>query len=448
MDVKKIKKSLFSDEMFLTILPILKYDNWRKASYTKKLEFFKVMNKAVSRVSDELKDKVASFDFSEMNDEVFEQNIVVAEKGILIDKSILTKKINPYSIIASYFFELFYVDKIEKGEYSKSSKYEKYKVNAAASIFKQWDNLYSRHNPEFNHQPITIDSNKESLSIVYDLLKYMHDNYGMDNYIGGELAGIMLDQFADTKNDKKTEDNYLKMKENYALLEKEEDNWKKVTDFLDDHQEFKDFSDEEFYSLFNDYLICGFDDEFRIEMYAEFVRRNIINDEEKIKEFINNMKIGECEIGSVFMYGDKAVATPLENEFNIFMDKFLSFKIANLLVHEIDDEDFILHANECLEYMNETKDKEDGTITCRYLGEAFSYIELKNKLINYYYDKINNYIKNSKIFSIGYPALRNPKFSKYEAYLKFAFNKSYEEVRKEQFATLKDEYLEKKGAKK
>ena len=100
---------------------------------------------------------------------------------------------------------------------------------------------------------------------------------------------------------------------------------------------------------------------------------------------------------------------------------------------------------ECLEYMREVRNDE-GYITCSYLGTAFAFIECKNYLFNYYFDVINDAIKNNSVFNSGAPTLNAVAFSKYETFLKFAHDKTYEEVRKEQFASLKEEVMKKRGA--
>ena len=84
----------------------------------------------------------------------------------------------------------------ESGNAKRSNIGKRFIVNNCASIFDNWTNYYSRKNPEFHYQPLTHDANNTAYNYVYNLLKYMHKNYGMDQYIGETISRFMIRDFS------------------------------------------------------------------------------------------------------------------------------------------------------------------------------------------------------------------------------------------------------------
>jgi len=447
MNLKEIEKAIYNNEEMMFYMEILKKDNWNKAKPSKRFEFFKKLHEVVASSCEDVPSKFGATDFTELD---LKQDVVVGEKGVVINKKCFSRQHNPYKIIYCYIFELFLIDNIRKAEEEDAAdNKEKRKlfINNACSIFDNWDNYYDRKSKEFLYQPLTSESNKISLEFVYNLLKYMHKNYGMDDYIGKELADMMVDGFRKEKVQERVEKNYKKMEEKYKLYDEEIEKQDSLFKFLDDHPNFEGLEDNDFFFLLNTKLVEAYSIEFRAALYKEFVRR-ILKNEEKVNEFNASFTLGIIDDEDLaVVFGEDVIPTNIYNELNLIFIKLLYYKISNGILDEIKDDDFKLEAMECLEYMEELKD-EDGEITCRYLGNAFAYVECKNYLLNYWYDLIEQSIKNNKIFNYGKPLLPSANFSKFDAYLKFAFDKDYEEVRKEQFSSLKEEYFEKKGASK
>lgn len=446
MSIKSIEQAIYSNEEFLKELYIFKKDNWKKAKVSERIGIFKKIHEAVCNAAQQVPEKFVCVDFSDLD---VKQDVIIGEKGVVFNKKMFTQTFSPYHIFYTYVFELGLENNIAKAnaEGAKNDKNNrKFFLNNSCSIFDNWDNYYEREHSEFLYQPLTNESYKTAIKILYKFICYMHATYGMDDYIGSELANIMLDSFKKEKVDLRVAKNYKKMEEQYKTLDEEIKKQDELFDFLDDHPNFEGLEDNDFYFLLNTALVEGYDVGFRLELYREFIRRIFKNDEEaeKFNEYYTLAVTEENQNAVVF--GETAYITEVTNELNLIVGRLLYYKVTNGLLDEIEDEDFKLEAMECLQYMDEVRG-EDGLVTCKYLSNALAYMECKNYLNNYYYDLIKNSIKNNKIFNYGYPLISRSNFSKYEAYLKFTFDKDYMEVRKEQFASLKKEYEEKKGVK-
>lgn len=446
MNFNKINKAIYNDPELLMCMEILKEENWKKAKVSKRIEFFKKFHEVVSASDSSVPAKFLVVDFKDAD---IKQNIVVGEKGVAIDKRLFSRTISPYRIIASYMFEIGVVDNVVKGD-SKSAEHSKnnrkYFVNNAQSIFNNWDNYFERESEEFMYQPISDDSYRASIAFVYKLLVHMHKTFGMDSYIGSELMDIMLEEFKKEESTKRVAKNYKIMEEQQKLYSEEIEKQDKLFEFLDDHPSFDDLEDEEFFFLLNTALIEGFSMEFRLFIYKEFARR-AFKDEKLAEEFNENFTLAVTEDGqNVVIFGEEAFLADVHSEFGLVISNLFYSKVKNGCMFEIEDEDFKVEAMECLAYMEENQD-DKGYVVCKYLTNALAYIECKNILLDYYYNLVNKSIKENKIINYGEPLFRRGDFSKYESYLEFTFNKKYEEVRKEQFASLKEKYNKMKGAK-
>ena len=121
-----------------------------------------------------------------------------------------------------------------------------------------------------------------------------------------------------------------------------------------------------------------------------------------------------------------------------------NIKLKEGMVKEISDQKFLDEAKLCYEYMKALQN-DDGTVELEYLQNALSYYDFRNFMVDDCYKKIEKAIKNNKFYNGGSPALAKGDFSKYEAYLDFAYGKTFDEVKKLQFASLEDRYNKKIG---
>jgi len=445
MKLREIERAMFTDKEFVKELEIIKRSNWKNTKMKERYGFFEKFHELVASIEKDVPSKLIPVDLSS---EDLHQEIIFGTNGVVVDKRLFTQIRNPYVMLLKYIFEL----QLEQSRLAtadsrkcKSEKGRKNLVNYSESIFGDWDNFYARENGEFMYQPLTNESYKVAKKFAYDLLRFMNETYGMDNYIGEELSSIMLNDFAQENSDKRTEENYKKMEENYKLYDKENEMQKKLFDYLDDHFMLEGMDDTHFFSLFNTKLIENFEPEFRVYLYREFARK-LLKDYDKVEELAESINLGSYEGTDLIIIGETAVPVDVYGELGIVLDKIISIKTENLYLDEIDNDDLKLEAMECLEYMREVRDDE-GYIQCNYLANAFAFMEVKNTLIIHYYNVINQAIKNNNVFNTGKPVLTVKPFSKYEAFLKFTHGLTYEEVRKEQFASLKDEVMKKRGAK-
>ena len=446
MELKLVEEAIYNDEELLEILPMLKKANWDKALPLKRQEFFQKLHEVIASTDESLPPILGSAELIEAMD----KSIYVGPNAILLDKSYFNKKLNPYKILQAYFFELIldsYIEATESSDEKDKSVDQRFRVNYLASPFGDWCNYYDRDSDKFFFQPLTNEAFKLANKITYNLIKYMHEKYGMDDYIGSAVSDIMLSEFGQKRKDSEVEQNYQEMLKNYKKYLIETKTVQNIMDVLQEYEDFSLLSDDDFYFVFNDKLIGQFDVSARLVLYSEFINR-ALKGYKNMEELYNCIYITKAEDGrEVLVIDGKAYYVSVENELNLILKKVFSVKIGNLLLDELEDEDFKLEACECYEYLSELKD-ENNMVDSKYLGNAYAYIECLSYLSEYYRNIIARSIKNNKLFNEGEPIVNRGNFSKYDAYLSFTFDKEYEEVRRLQFATLKEQYeAKKKGAK-
>lgn len=434
MDVKKIEEALFKDETFLKCLPILQEKYWDKAVPSKKLEFFNIMQKCISSVDSYFPEKVIRA--RDIFDDFPEQNILVGENKIVIKDSLFVKGINPYSLLSNYIFELA----VERNysmcdpEYQvKSEKRRRMIVNYCASMFGDWSNHFERESPKFHEQPITYEASLDLKKIMYDLVKFMHETYGMDKYIGEFVSNLMISSFSNEKIKEKVASNYKVMLERYKSINEDIN---KLTSLLDYYEYNQDnLSDEFIFSLFNYKIITNLDANMRVNLY-KWLCHKLLNGSEVEETYVEGINILTSKDGyNILAIGSEYFVIEEGYEINKLMDYLAFAKIQNNLMWEIDDEKLKEEARECYKQVMVLKN-EEGNVNLPYLSTAYPLSECKVAIINYYKKLIDECIKKNPLFNDGKSALSLLDDSKYEAFLQFAFNKSYDEVRKTQFEEL------------
>ena len=161
---------------------------------------------------------------------------------------------------------------------------------------------------------------------------------------------------------------------------------------------------------------------------------------------VESIIVGESEeYGKFIQFGDNLIGIQSFKDafYNLFI-YICNLKLYHNLCTEIPDKKFLDDAKLCYEYINELKD-DDGCVTCNYLSNAYSYYEYRNKMIDIYYKKFAQAISKNKYYNEGNPYLYRADFSRYEAYLNFAFNMDFETVKKLQFDELETAYSKKIG---
>ena len=273
MGLVDVEKAMYEDEEFLKYLPLFKEEYWKKASPTKKLKIFQELQRIIHKIDPIFPEKV---EIDEMDDDA-EQNVIVMEEKILIRDILLKKKLNPYDVFTNYIFELELVNNIaltDNEEFLQTEKGKMIEVNCQSSVIGDWNNFYSRRNKNFFYQPIVWESTIATNEMAYNLLKYMHKNYGMDAYIGDKVSGLMLRSFKDEKDYKKVMEIYQKMSENVAKSADETDKLEKFFEYMNE-VDLDEVSDDEFFSLFNTKLMNVYNDETLAYLFGTFVRREL-----------------------------------------------------------------------------------------------------------------------------------------------------------------------------
>ena len=445
MNFKEVEKLMYEDEEFLEWLPILVEENWKAARPNEKLGFFAQLQRLVHKVNEIYPEEVAAVEMEPGVD----QHIVLYDDCLYMDKMLFTRSISPYEIIANYFFELAIVDFFvlrNDEEFVKTELGRKIVINADESLIGEWDNYFGRKNENFYVQPITRESSKITRGILYNLLKYMDANYGMDKYIGSKVSNLMIGSFRDDKMDEETEKNFKEM-EARSLKKPEE---KKALDELKEYlnnADYENMSDEEFYGLFNKKIIGLLEFETVGFLVKKLAMREL-KGHEKMNEILSNYGMGIEEDNGLYVDINnlRIYVNSYQQALHNFLISLCNLKLSEDRVTEIDDKEFLEEAKLCYGYMLGLTDGK-GHMECDYLPSAFTYYEYRNKMCDIYYNKINEAIKKSKFYSDGSPCLYSGDFSKYEAYLQFAFGKSYDEVKKEQFEKLEKDFLAKNGGK-
>ena len=445
MRLVDVEKAMYEDEEFLKYLPLFKEEYWKKASPTKKLKFFQELQRIIHKVDPLFPEEV---EIKDMGDDA-EQNVMVTKEKIFIRDILLKKRYNPYDVFTNYIFELELVNNIaltDNEEFMKTEKGKMIEVNCQSSILGEWNNFYSRRNPDYFYQPIVWESTNATNVMAYNLLKYMHNSYGMDAYIGDKISGLMLKSFKDEKDRKKVLEVYKRMEENAS---KGADEAAKLEEFFEymNSVDLDEVSDDEFYSLFNTKLMNVYNDETLAYLFGTYVRREL-QGFEHLEEVLEELRIGETEdYGKFIYYGDKYIF--VEDYKQAFFNLIIyvsNIKLRENINQPIKDEKLLKEAKDCYLYLLELQD-EQGSVDIPYLANGLSYYEYRNSMIEYYYNKIKSGIKNSPYYNTGKPYLDKGDLSKYEAFLEFAFGKTFEEVKEEQLAILKNRYEKKIGGK-
>ena len=441
MDFKDVEKRMYRDEEFLKYLPLLKEEYWKKASPNKRVKIFNELQRIIHDVEPlfPLKIEVCEFDSRE------HQNVIVTEDSILINEELFKKTYNPYNIITNYLFELSIVNNlamIGDADFLKTELGRRMEINSQESITGQEENFLPRTSEEFYLQPITIEAEKVANNMIFKLLQYMHRTHGMDKYIGEKVTGLMLNSFETEKRKGKAEDTFKKMEENAARFKEEETRMDQFFDYLE-NVNFNKISDEEFFSYFNTKIMPVCNTETICYLFGKMLERELKGCKH-LDEILNEFTVGEHEEHGKFIYmgGALVLVNSYAEAFLNLITYISNVKLRENLCTEIQDKKFLDDAKLCYEYIIELQD-EECCIAVPYLENALSYYEYKNIMIENYYKKIYSAIKNGEYFKDALPYLPRGDFSKYEAFLAFTFNKTFEEVKKEQF-----DYLEAQVSKK
>ena len=443
MDFEKVEKAMYKDEEFIKFLPLLKEEYWKKATPKQRLKFFEELQRVIHGQEELFPVKVTPVEW----DDAYMQSVIMTEDEVLMDERLLKKTFNPYSLFSNYIFELQLVNNImlaENEEFIKTEKGRRININVQESMLGDWDNFYDRRTEEFYYQPIVRDSVKVSTSMTYRLLKYMNKKYGMDRFVGEKVSGLMLSSFQDYKEDERVEKNFKVMEEN-AIKGIEEK--KKLDSFFDsmNDADLSLLSDEEFFGFFNEKILNICNEETLCYLFGQFTER-MLRGYKDLDKVIESIIVGESEeYGKFIQFGDNLIGIQSFKDafYNLFI-YICNLKLYHNLCTEIPDKKFLDDAKLCYEYINELKD-DDGCVTCNYLSNAYSYYEYRNKMIDIYYKKFAQAISKNKYYNEGNPYLYRADFSRYEAYLNFAFNMDFETVKKLQFDELETAYSKKIG---
>lgn len=445
MDFKKLEEALFEDEDFLRFLPLLMEKNWKKAKPTQRMRIFDEIQRVVS----ETDNKYPSLIGTEKFDEDEKQAIIFAEEYTLFNRSVFAKTINPYDIISNYFFELALCDMFERvkedDDFVQTEVGKKIFVNCTVSKVGTFDNYYNRKSDKFFLQPIVRESVKITRKITLDILKYMNNEYGMDEYIGNTVSNIMASSFNQEKLDKETEENYKKMLDNMVVFENEMADLSNLNDYMNSI-DLNNISKEELYSFFNVKIMNVLEWQTVSFLFKKFVEKEL-EGYELCAAVVNTVGIGIDEDEDVMFLaanGERYQIDSYVQGFYHLVCFLANVKLSEGLDTGVEDEKLVKDAKECYDYMFELRN-EKGLVECDYLPSGFSYEEYKNRFLKLYYKKIEKAIENSKFFRDGAPALYSADFSKFEAYLRFAFDMGFEEVKEKQFNALKENYNKKIG---
>jgi len=443
MNIKDLEKAMYNDEEFVKYLPLLTKEYWKKAKPNKRLKFFSELQRIISGLDSNFPKNIEMVEFQPGA----EQNLYVTEDSVIVNEVLFKRTINPYSVILNYMFELEIVNNFAKAlddEFAKTEKGRRIKINVQESAIREWDNFFSRKNQEFYNQPIVVESVKDASDFTYNLMQYMHKNYGMDEYIGNKLSDLMINSFKDEKVAKKTEENFKIMEARVALRDEEEEKLNAYFDYMSD-LDFNEISDTEFFGFFNMKLMNITNEETLFFLFYKFIEREL-KGFEGLDEILDGFSMGYNENDEVVVTldGFTFIEQSYMDTFEDLVNFVINVKLSNNLCKEIEDKKFLEEAKQCYDYLNELQN-EEGSVYVDYLQNALSYYEYRNFMKENYYNKMVEGIKNNKFFDKGIPYLSKSNYSKYEAYLNFAFGITFDEAKKQQLASLQKQYNEKMG---
>lgn len=440
MKWEEIKQNLFEGE-FNYILEHLRETEWEKFTSKEKMSIFADLQYMISSIDDTFCKDVYRVDFANSLG-VTDQKVICSSDRVLIDNSLVVKsKVNPYSLLTAYLFELTLYKKFVNVEKNKDLNEEGKRIfiNTRASYFEEWSNFYNRNSDKFYLQPIIFYSLRETNAFVYELAKYMNKFYGMDKYLNECVYNLMNYNFAMDEIVSKVEENYKNMEKTYY------DNKDHEIELLNEFDvyikeklnEIEKFNDQDFYSLFSSKFINICNDSARVIIYGEFIRR-ALKGYERADELAESFQLGETkEYGPGFIFDNKFYACNIYNEFDILIDRIIDVKLSNDLLDEVKDSKFRQRVVETYRWFEELG-KRNETVTA-YTVNGYDYIECVYFYYDYYYKLVENALAKSKLFKGCKPVNNKGYFSKKEAYLSFVYDKKYSEIKEIQYNNLKEQ---------
>ena len=438
MDIEKVESIIHEDD-FSNRLQILQLSKWDKATNKEKLDFFGAFLKKISGVYNECGNKLVVKKINDFNDSKFsfDKDVVYVSPEICNDDN------NPYYIINSFMFELcFYIRSVNSNKYDINDKKSlAIFVNMTRSNFGEWDNFIGRDNIEFMNQPISYYSFIDAYKFIYDLVCYMNQKYGMDQFISNVLSDyINLNGILDDMRDK-ANSNYKKMLVNFGYIEDENKMFDRIDNFLDDViYNLDDINDNVFYSMINNRVLYCCREEDKERVYKQLAKRMLKN-HSRVGEIVDSIKVEEEGDFELVTYGQNTVKCSMGEGINFVFSMCITDKIGEGIVDEVNDYALIEKAKECHNIFA----KIDKINYYEYSSSAYYSMELGNKIGGYYYDLMTECINNSEIFKGSKCGVYHYPFSENEAYLQYAYDKSYDEVKNEQFDNLKAQYAKMTG---
>lgn len=444
MTIEKFEKKLYSEE-FIDYLQMFKEDNWKNAKRSKKIEFFEKLYNLFLEVDETLPKKFESCDFEAL--EIKGQCFCMTDEAFLIDPRFFNKESSPYSLFYMLIFEVALLKRYNSNYENMETNEEEKRmyINTTMSYFDDWCNLYNRTDKEYYYQPITFYSGNDAEKVAYRLLKYMYKTYGMDNALGNYMSALMLKEFDHKEEERRVEENYKVMEDRFnTLIPKEREMNEKIIDWLEENiSKLDQLDDQEFFGMLNNkFLFCCIETD-KYYICKEFFKRTL-KGWDGLDELMKNFCLADSEMGRGIYIDGKMYFCEWDNYPTTLLTVALEYKYKHNLFFEIDDEEFIKEALECNKYFNGVGENIEYY---EYADNAYAVNELSSKVFDYYHNLIVDGIRNSKLLNYGYPLISKNIFSKKETFLKYAYGKNYEEVRKEQFDSLKKEYEAKNGVK-
>lgn len=442
--IEKLEEKLYSEE-FKPYLKMFTKDCWGNSKRSKKIEFFSMLHQIIAEIDELVPQKFDACNLKKMGIE--SQVFYFGEDSFIADPKFFYKESNPYRLFYTFIFELAFFKKYNSNfENVKTDEEEKrVYINTTMSSFDDWSNYFPRLSEDFNFQPITFYSNREAYNAAYKLLKYVYKNYGMDNYVGDYMSALMLKNFREQEEKKKTEENYKIMEERlYAMIPVEEEKLQIINDWLSENiSKLNELDDLTFYSLLNYKIMVNCTEKNLYYINKEFFAR-LLKGYDKLDELMKDFCLADSEIGRGILVDGKMYVSDWENMPSMLLSLAISYKYKHNLFFEIDDEELVNKAIESKVYLDDVENKD----YYEYLSSAYACVELNYRVFNYYYKLIIKGIENSKLLNYGESLISESVFSKDEVFLNYTYGKTYGDVEKEQFESLKKQYEKKNGVKK
>lgn len=444
MTIEKFEEKLYSEE-FIDFLQMFREKNWKESKRTKRIEFLEKLYNLFVEVDETLPKKFEACDFEKLD--IRGQCFCMTDEAFLVDPRFFNKESSPYALFYMLIFEVALFKKYNSNfENMETDEEEKRNyINTTMSYFADWCNLFARTDKEYYHQPITFYSERDAEKVVYRLLKYIHKTYGMDNELGNYMSALMLKEFNHEQEEKRVEENYKVMEDRFnRLIPKEREINEKIIDWLEENiSKLDQLDDKEFFGLLNNkFLFCCIESD-KYYICKEFFKRTL-KGWDGLDALMENFCLADSEMGRGIFIDGKMYFCEWDDYPAALLNVALEYKYKHNLFFEVDDEKLIKEAIECSKYLSGI-DKVDYY---EYSDNAYASNELSYKVFEYYNNLIEKGIKDSKLLNYGFPLIGMSVFSKKELFLSYAYNKSYEEVKKEQFDSLKKQYEAKNGVRK